>query len=46
MPDACYYSLIERDEDGRFVGWAPDLAEATAVGATEEEVIRLLSRNT
>jgi len=23
--DACYYSIIERGEDGHFWGWVPDL---------------------
>ena len=45
MPDACYYSLIERAEDGRFVGWIPDLPGATASGRTEDEVLRQLSEN-
>jgi predicted RNase H-like HicB family nuclease len=44
MPDACYYSLIERTEDGRFFGWVPDLPETTAEGLTEQDVIRQLSR--
>jgi len=43
MPDACYYSLIERDDDGRFVGWVPDLPGATAVGPTEDAVLHELS---
>ena len=42
--DACYYSLIERGGDGRFVGWIPDLPEVRAVGLTEDEVVRDLSR--
>ena len=46
MPDACYYSLIARGADGCFVGWVPDLPETRAVGLTEEEVIRGLSRLT
>ena len=46
MPDACYYSLIERAEDGRFVGWVPDLPGTTASGLTEDEVVRRLSTNT
>ena len=46
MLDACYYSLIERADDGRFVGWVPDLPGATASGQTEDEVLQQLSRNT
>ena len=46
MPDACYYSLIERAEDGLFLGWVPDLPGATASGRTEEEVLNQLSRST
>ena len=45
MPDACYYSLIERDEDGRFLGWIPDLPGATATGVTEDEVLHRLSES-
>ena len=36
MLDGCYYSLIERAEDGRFLGWIPDLPGATASGRTED----------
>jgi predicted RNase H-like HicB family nuclease len=43
MPDACYYSIIERDDDGQFVGWIPDLPGVTAEGATEAEVLRTLA---
>ncbi|MGD9886261.1 MAG: type II toxin-antitoxin system HicB family antitoxin [Reyranella sp.] len=46
MVDACYYSLIERADDGRFVGWIPDLPGVTAAGYTEDETLRALSRNT
>ena len=46
MPDACYYSLIERAADGCFVGWVPDLPGTEAIGITEAEVIRGLSRLT
>ena len=45
MLDACYYSLIERAEDGRFLGWIPDLPGATASGRTEDEVVQQLSRS-
>ncbi len=45
MLDACYYSLIERAEDGRFLGWIPDLPGATASGRTEDEVLRQLSES-
>jgi predicted RNase H-like HicB family nuclease len=43
MPDGCYYSLIEREEDGRFVGWVPDLPGIEAFGPTEDEVLHKLS---
>lgn len=46
MLDVCYYSLIERADDGRFVGWVPDLPGATASGRTEDEVVHQLSENT
>lgn len=46
MLDACYYSLIERTDDGRFVGWVPDLPGATAIGRTEDEVVHQLTRST
>lgn len=46
MLDACYYSLIERVDDGRFVGWVPDLPGVTAAGYTEDETLHALSRNT
>jgi predicted RNase H-like HicB family nuclease len=45
MSNACYYSLIEREDDGRFVAWVPDLPGVTATGLTEEEVLRGLSRS-
>ncbi|MPZ31487.1 MAG: hypothetical protein GEV13_10905 [Rhodospirillales bacterium] len=44
MPDASYYSLIERTKDGRFVAWVPDLPGITITGDTEEKVIRALSQ--
>lgn len=43
--DACYYSLIRRAEDGRFVAWVPDLPGVTAAGSSEDEVLRELSRS-
>ena len=46
MLDACYYSLIERTDDGGFVGWVPDLPGATASGRTEDEVVHQLSEST
>lgn len=46
MLDACYYSLIERADDGRFMGWVPDLPDATASGRTEDEVVHQLSQTT
>ena len=42
--DACYYSIIERAEDGHFHGWVPDLAGVTADGRTEKEVADRLVR--
>jgi predicted RNase H-like HicB family nuclease len=42
--DACYYSIIERAEDGHFYGWVPDLAGVTADGCTEKEVVDRLFR--
>ena len=46
MLDASYYSLIERADDGLFVGWVPDLPGVTAAACTEHETVQLLSRNT
>lgn len=43
--DTCYYSIIERTEDGGFSAWVPDLPGVTADGATEEEVLHRLFRN-
>lgn len=37
--DACYYSIIERGEDGHFWGWVPDLPGVSADGLTEKEVV-------
>ena len=42
MPDACYYSLIDRQDDGGFVAWVPDLPGVMACGRTEDEVVRRL----
>lgn len=42
--DACYYSIIERAENGRFAAWVPDLPGVTADGPTEEEVLRSVFR--
>jgi predicted RNase H-like HicB family nuclease len=42
--DACYYSIIERSDDGHFHGWVPDLAGVTADGSTEKEVVDRLFR--
>lgn len=42
--DACYYSIIERGEDGHFWGWVPDLPGISADGATEKEVADRLLR--
>ena len=41
---ACYYSIIERSDDGYFRGWVPDLADVRADGCTEKEVIDRLFR--
>jgi predicted RNase H-like HicB family nuclease len=38
--DTCYYSIIERTEQGGFAAWVPDLPGVTAGGTTEEEVLR------
>ncbi len=40
----CYYSLLRRAQDGRIVGWIPDLPGITASGQAEDDVIRQLSR--
>jgi predicted RNase H-like HicB family nuclease len=42
--DACYYSIIERSDDGHFHGWVPDLAGVRADGCTEKEVVDRLFR--
>ena len=42
--DACYYSIIERSDDGHFHGWVPDLAGVRADGCTEREVVDRLFR--
>ncbi len=46
MPDAGYYSLIERQRDGGFVAWVPDLPGVITSGRTEDEVIRKLFSDT
>lgn len=43
--DTCYFSIIERTEDGSFTAWVPDLPGVTADGATEEEVLQRVFRN-
>jgi predicted RNase H-like HicB family nuclease len=40
--DACYYSIIERAENGHFAAWVPDLPGVTADGRTEDEVVQRL----
>ena len=45
LPDACFFSFIECGGDGEVTGWVPDLPEVRAVGGTEADVIRTLSRN-
>src|SRR5262245_42919806 len=42
--DACYYSIIERADDGHFHAWVPDLAGVTADGSTEKETLDRLFR--
>lgn len=42
--DACYYSIIERGEDGHFRGLVPDLPGVSADGLTEQEVVDRLAR--
>jgi predicted RNase H-like HicB family nuclease len=42
--DTCYYSIIERGEDG-YEAWVPDLPGVTAFGATEEEALRRVFGN-
>ena len=42
MLDACYYSLIDRQDDGGFLGWVPDLPGVMASGRTEDEVVKKL----
>lgn len=43
--DTCYFSIIERAEDGSFTAWVPDLPGVTADGATEEEVLQRVFSN-
>ena len=42
--DTCYFSIIERTDDGSFTAWIPDLPGVTADGATEEEVLQRMFR--
>jgi predicted RNase H-like HicB family nuclease len=44
VTDASYFSVIERDERGKFLAWVPDLPTLKVTGETEEEVIRALSK--
>jgi predicted RNase H-like HicB family nuclease len=44
MTDASYYSVIERDEQGRFFAWVPDLPGLKVAGETEADVVRALSQ--
>ena len=43
--DTCYFSIIERTDDGSFTAWVPDLPGVSADGATEEEVLQRVFRN-
>jgi predicted RNase H-like HicB family nuclease len=43
--DTCYYSIIERNEDGHFEAWVPDLPGVTADGVTEDEALQRIFRN-
>jgi len=42
MSDACYYALIDRDEDGGFSAWIPDLPGVVASGPTEHDAYHRL----
>lgn len=42
--DTCYFSIVERADDGSFTAWVPDLPGVTADGATEEEVLQRVFR--
>jgi predicted RNase H-like HicB family nuclease len=44
MTDTSYYSVIDRDEQGKFLAWVPDLPGLKVRGETEQEVIRALSK--
>ena len=43
--DTCYFSIIERTEDGSFSAWVPDLPGVTADGTTEQEVLQRVFHN-
>jgi len=43
--DTCYFSIIERADDGCFTAWVPDLPGVTADGETEAEVLRRVFRS-
>ena len=43
--DTCYFSIIERTDDGSFTAWVPDLPGVSADGATEEEVLQRVFGN-
>lgn len=43
--DTCYFSIIDRADDGSFTAWVPDLPGVTADGATEQEVLQRVFRN-
>ena len=43
MLDVCYYALIDREDDGGFTGWIPDLPGVVASGPTEGDVLHSLA---
>jgi len=44
MSDACYYALIDRDDEGGFSGWIPDLPGVVALGETEAGAVDEMRR--
>src|SRR5215203_7541309 len=43
--DTCYFSIIERADDGSFTAWVPYLPGVTADGATEAAVLQRVFHN-
>jgi predicted RNase H-like HicB family nuclease len=43
--DTCYFSIIERTDDGSFSAWVPDLPGVTGDGETEEEAVHRVFQN-